>query len=80
MTTGFGLHAISGTITAENNMLTGNNTAARSESAGTIRLSNNGIYNNTTGLKAVGTISSANNNRSAGNSVAGAPNGSITIQ
>ncbi|MDR3388401.1 MAG: hypothetical protein P4L92_15240 [Rudaea sp.] len=79
-TTGFGLHAVFGSISAENNMLTGNTTAVRAESNGTVRLSNNGIYNNVTGVRAVGSVPSATNNRNAGNTVAGAPNGTITIQ
>ena len=77
---GFGLHAVTGSITAEHNILASNTTAVRAESGGTVRLSNNGIYNNGTGITAVGSVPSANNNRSAGNTTPGAPNGTITIQ
>jgi hypothetical protein len=72
-----------GVISVENSMLTHNVLAVSAGSAGsTIRLSNNSIYNNTTGFSAVGeaTIATANNNKTGGNGGAGAPNGAVTIQ
>ncbi len=72
-----------GRINVENSILSNNVTAVSADVSGsTIRLSNNGIYNNSTGLSLVAgaTIASANNNKSAGNTTPGAPNGSITIQ
>lgn len=80
--TGFGLHAVLGSISAESSMISGNLTAIRSENGATVRLANDGIYNNSIGIKAVGTgaVLSAGNNRNAGNSTVGAPTGAITIQ
>jgi hypothetical protein len=79
-TTGFGLHAFLGSITAENDLFSNNSTGMRAESGATIRLANDGIYNSATGIRAIGTVQSAGNNRNAGNTIAGAPNGTITIQ
>ena len=77
-----GLVAEGGTISAENNMLTGNGIAVWAEPGTTIRLSNNGIYDNLTGLGCGGgTVASAGNNREAGNGGANcAPNAPITVQ
>jgi hypothetical protein len=72
-----------GVINVENSILTQNVLAVSAGSAGSlIRLSNNSIYNNTTGFSAVAgaTIATANNNKTGGNGGAGAPNGNVTIQ
>lgn len=85
--TDFGVHALSGvsSITVENSLLAGNGVAVQSEAGATIRLSNNGIYNNKTGFGCGnGTLASAGNNRKA-NNVGGtvaacAPNVAIVMQ
>jgi hypothetical protein len=72
-----------GVINVENSVLTHNVLAVSAASSGSlIRLSNNSIYNNTTGFSAVAgaTISTANNNKTGGNGGAGAPTGTVTIQ
>jgi Right handed beta helix region len=82
---GFGVHALGGTsITGENSLLANNGVAVQAEVGATIRLSNNGVYNNLTGFGCGGTLASAGNNRKA-NTVGGgvpvcAPNAAITLQ
>jgi hypothetical protein len=81
----FGVHARGGTLTVEDSMLTSNNVAVQSTAPATLRLSNNGVYNNLTGFGCGGgTLASAGNNRKAGN-VGGvvpvcAPTVAITVQ
>ena len=61
--------------------LTGNGTAVQSCAGSTIRLSNNDLFNNMTGINTNGgTVSSAGNNRKAGNATPGAPNATIAVQ
>ncbi|HBL29151.1 MAG TPA: hypothetical protein DD490_20155 [Acidobacteria bacterium] len=72
-------------INVETSQLSFNQIAAfnASASGATIRVSNNDIYNNTTSftISAGGIVSSANNNRVAGNGASVGPNGAaITIQ
>jgi hypothetical protein len=59
-----------------------NSTAVNASVAGSlIRLTNNRLFNNGTGINAVGTVQSDGQNRSVGNTTAGAPNGgAITLQ
>ena len=73
---GFGVIAKRGSLTVENSLLASNNTAVQvSTNAGlfgTVKLSNNGIYNNLTGTScAVGVpntqMHTAANNRKSGN-------------
>ncbi|HEX9423149.1 MAG TPA: right-handed parallel beta-helix repeat-containing protein [Pyrinomonadaceae bacterium] len=45
----------------------------------TIRIANCGLYHNEFGISAVGTVSSAGNNRNAGNVTPGAPNGAAIV-
>jgi hypothetical protein len=79
-----GLLAEGGILSAESVMLTGNGIAVWAEPGGTIRLSNNDIFDNLTGLGCGGgTLASAGNNRKAGNGGGGpvcAPNAVITVQ
>jgi hypothetical protein len=64
----FGVHAKGGTLTIENSLLTANGVAVQATAPATVRLSNNGIYNNLTGFGCGGgTLASAGNNRKAGN-------------
>ena len=44
-----------------------------------IRIANNEIYNNNTGILAAGTVESAGNNRNQGNVTDGAPNGTVNL-
>jgi hypothetical protein len=69
-------------VNAENNQITFNEIAGVNSSAGsTVRLSNNDIFNNSAGIIATGSVSSAANNRVFGNGASAAPNGpAITIQ
>jgi hypothetical protein len=81
---GFGVHALGGSITVENSLLANNGVAVQAETGATIRLSNNGVYNNLTGFGCGGTLASAGNNRKA-NNVGGvvpvcSPNATITVQ
>jgi len=71
---------VSGVINAEGVMLSGNNTAVQANAGTTVRLSNCDILNNTTGISALGTVASFQNNRNAGNTTAGAPNQTLTQQ
>ena len=64
----------SGIITLLNDRLTGNGTAAEALAGGTIRLSNNDVFDNGSGLRCDGGIMfSAGNNRKGGNVAAGTP-------
>jgi hypothetical protein len=88
----FGIHATGpqiGIVTVENSLLTGNTVAVQATTPGTVRLSNNGVYDNLTGFGcgtggAMGTLASVGNNRKAGNVGGGvpacAPNATITLQ
>jgi hypothetical protein len=64
----FGVNVVGGTVTMESSVLTNNYIAAQAMTAGTLRLSNTDIFNNTSGLGCGGgTLASAGNNRKAGN-------------
>jgi hypothetical protein len=64
----FGVNGKGGTLTVEGSMITSNNVGVQATGSGTVRLSDNGIYNNLTGFGCGGgTLSSAGNNRKAGN-------------
>ena len=68
--TGVAIHSTaSSSITVESSQIVGNNIAVQPDAGSEIRLSNNGVYNNLTGFACGtgGTLSSANNNRKAGN-------------
>jgi Right handed beta helix region len=68
--TGIALHSIgSSTLTVENAQINGNNIAVQADLGSEIRLTNNGVYDNKTGFACGtgGTLSSAGNNRKAGN-------------
>ena len=81
----FGVHGKGGTLTVENSLLTSNGVAVQATAPATVRLSNNGVYNNLTGFGCGGgTLASAGNNRKAGN-VGGvvpvcSPTVAVTIQ
>jgi hypothetical protein len=67
---GVALHSIgSSTLTVENSQINGNNIAVQADLGSTIRLTNNGVYDNKTGFACGtgGTLASAGNNRKAGN-------------
>ena len=75
---------LGGSITVENSLFAHNGVAVQPEAGGTIRLSNNDIYNNLTGFACGGTLASAGDNRKA-NNVGGvvpvcAPNAAITLE
>jgi hypothetical protein len=82
----FGVHGKgTSTLTVEDSMISTNNIAVQADGTSTVRLSNNGVYNNLTGFGCgTGTLASANNNRKAGNSGGTVPvctpSLSITIQ
>ncbi len=80
--TNFGIIAQGGsTINVESCLITNNGTGLSTNNvSATLRLSNNSIFNNTTGISAGGTVASAGNNKNAGNGIAGAPNSAITVQ
>lgn len=80
--TNIGLWAAHGTISAENNMISGNVTGVQADTGATVRLENNGIYNNNKGINLNGgTVATATNNRLSGNTInGGPPNGTIVIQ
>jgi len=69
-------------INVDNSTFANSGTAISSAGVGsTIRISDNLIYNNTTGLNVGGgTIATAGNNRTGGNTTPGATNGTITLQ
>ena len=78
---------ISGTINAESCILSYNGTAVWAGAPSAIRLSNNDIFDNSTGIKATfspGNVAPAGNNKKAGNpgtgGTVGAPNSTIRIQ
>ena len=85
--TGIAIHSIgSSTLTVESAEINGNNIAVQADLGSEIRLTNNGVYDNKTGFACGtgGTLSSAGNNRKAGN-VGGvvatcSPTVAITIQ
>ena len=85
--TGIAIHALeTSSISVENAQLVGNNIAVQADMGSTIRLSNNGVYDNKAGFACgtMGTLATANNNRKA-NNVGGVvmicnPNGIVTVQ
>jgi len=67
---GIALHSIgTSTLTVENSQINGNNIAVQADLGSTVRLTNNGVYDNKTGFACGtgGTLASAGNNRKAGN-------------
>ena len=84
---GVALHSIgSSTLSVENSQINGNNIAVQADLGSELRLTNNGVYNNKTGFACGtgGTLSSAGNNRKAGNTggvvATCSPTVAITIQ
>jgi len=77
----FAIRAMSdSTISVEDTMITSNNVAVQADGTGQVRLSNNSIYNNLTGLGCGGGIlASAGNNRKAGNTGGSVPVCSPTV-
>jgi hypothetical protein len=73
-----------GEISVERSMVTGNNTGATANGTSTVRISNNGFYRNLTAFGCGGgTLASAGDNRSGGNTGGGggcSPNGTVTVQ
>jgi hypothetical protein len=67
---GYGVRAVAGgsSITVEDSALVGNGVAVQADAGTTVRLANNGVYNNLTGFGCGGgTLVSAGNNRKANN-------------
>ena len=67
---GVAIHSIgTSTLTVENSQINGNNIAVQADLGSTIRLTNNGVYDNKTGFACGtgGTLASTGNNRKAGN-------------
>lgn len=70
----FGVVATNSQVTVENSMLSGNSVAVQANAGGTVRLSNNAVYDNLTGFGCGGgTLSSAGNNRKGNNTGGGVP-------
>jgi hypothetical protein len=62
-------------------MFAGNAIAVNSQSGGTVRISNDCFYNNTTALSGAGTIATATGtNKFAGNTSDGSTNAVIAVQ
>jgi hypothetical protein len=80
--TNFGIIAeATGIINADTNYLTCNNVAISAQVAGTtVRLSNNTITGNTTGIVANGTVNTFGDNKNLGNTTPGAPNQAVTTK
>ncbi|BDI32630.1 outer membrane protein B [Capsulimonas corticalis] len=78
----FGLHAEGGTISVVKSLIANAGVAAQAENGSTIRLSDNDIFDNGVcfAYNGTGKISSAANNRKAGNGSSATPNGVITVQ
>ena len=77
----WGIIVQGGTVSCESCMISNNAIGVYVIQGGIARLSNCDIFNNLTGLSnAGGTISSAGNNKKAGNGTPGAPNGTVTVQ
>jgi hypothetical protein len=70
----YGLFAYNCTLTASACMISGNGTAVYADSGSIIRLTNNDILNNTTGIDTTsggGIVASSGNNRKSGNATSG---------
>lgn len=80
--TNFGIIAEgTGIINADTNYLTCNNTAIAAQIVGTtVRLANNTITGNTTGIVANGTVNTFGDNKNLGNNTPGAPNQVVTTK
>jgi len=80
--TNFGIIAeATAIINADTNYFTCNNTAISAQVAGTtVRLSNNTITGNTTGIVANGTVNTFGDNKNLGNTTPGAPNQAVTTK
>ena len=76
----FGIIAEStGVINADSNVITANNTGISAQAAGSIvRLGNNSISANTTGIVAIGSVFTFGDNKNLGNTTPGAPNQAVT--
>ncbi len=70
-----GLVSNTGTISVSRCVISGNGTGVNAAQGGVVRLSNSDILNNATGISQTGTgfVSTAGNNRNAGNATPGAP-------
>ena len=80
---GYGLFANGSTVSASDCMISGNGTAVEASTNGIIRLTNNDILNNTTGIYTTGggIVSTTGDNRKAGNGTSGAPTpGRVIVQ
>ncbi|RDS85431.1 right-handed parallel beta-helix repeat-containing protein [Dyella psychrodurans] len=77
----YGVYAEVGSVNVESSLFSFNGTAVDAGSAATIAVSNVDFFNNVVAFGGdPGVISSAGNNRSTGNSVQGAPTGTMTVQ
>jgi hypothetical protein len=76
-----GVSASGGTLTVGNSLITGNGVGVQATGAATIRLSHNGIFDNTTSFGCGGgTLQSAGNNSVAGGAAGCPPAGGVTVQ
>lgn len=76
----FGIIAEGGVINSDTNYLTCNGTALQANAGATLRLSNNTITGNTTGIVATGTVNTFGDNKNLGNTTPGAPNQAVTTK
>ncbi len=77
----YGVYAEVGSVNVESSLFSFNGSALVAGSAATIAVSNVDLFNNVVAFASQGGgILSAGNNRSTGNSVQGAPTGSLTVQ
>lgn len=74
-TTSIGVYSNKGTISVSRCVISGNGTGVTANTGGIVRLSNSDLLNNMTGIGLFGTgiVSTAGNNRNAGNGTPGAP-------
>ncbi|WP_266169782.1 right-handed parallel beta-helix repeat-containing protein [Dyella subtropica] len=78
--TSYGALAEGGTINLESSYFSGNGVAVQAQTGSSVRISNVDMFNNAGGIVANGTVNSAGNNRKIGNTVPGAPSGTIAVQ
>ncbi|MGS5089024.1 right-handed parallel beta-helix repeat-containing protein [Hydrogenophaga sp. A37] len=77
---GIGVHAGGGSIAVENSILANNGVGAQAGTGATVRLTNNGVYNNLTGFGCGGGVLASNgDNRKANNVGGGIPACSPTV-
>ena len=76
----FGVIAEGGVINADTNFVSANLTGFQASAGATLRLANNTITNNGTGIVAAGTVNTFGDNKNLGNTTPGAPNQAVTTK